>query len=181
MMKSPLKFDLIDSKTGLLNKPNRPQYTPKPIGLGLLGSTISNATPPPPGHRNPDRQLEYQRNIQQQQMDQQAEAGKILCAEWHAMGFMDDTTYEADQAYGRWLMKYRRKTMVGYLDLARPLVKLLRKKNPVVLFCASFLIPPWAAQMSHLMGVRPRPNAAGWVLMGVFNRVCNFWYWWKHR
>lgn len=176
MMKSPLRFDLIDSKTGLLNKPNRPQYTPKPIGLGLLGSTISNATAPAPGHRNPDRQLEYQRNIQQQQMDQQANAGKVICREWYRQGKMEKRIFEADQAYGRYLMQYDPEVMLGYLDLAQPLVKLLQKRNKYINKVAGIFIDPWSKQMAYKLGVLPKGNIRGYLLMAIFTRVCRYWY-----
>jgi len=170
-MESPIRTDLINDK-GLLARPNRPQYTPRPISMGVN----PNVAKPPPGHINPDKQLQHQRNIQQQQLDQQANAGKIICREWYKQGKMPKEIFEADQAYGRYLMQYDPEVMLGYLDLARPLVKLLQKRNKYVNRVAGWFITPWSRQMAYHMGVLRKGNIRGFLLMAIFTRVCRYWY-----
>ncbi len=115
--------------TGLIGTANaaKPVYTPQPINMSFINTGVDK---PAPDWVNPDKQLEEQKQMQQDSIDlqkaqfaasmeQQNKAlelsyyqyalavknsnkkqGKLVCCAMHAKGFMDDNIFVGEQRYG---------------------------------------------------------------------------------
>ncbi len=76
----------------------------------------------------------------------QKSGGTIICTELHRQGYMSDETYEADSEYGRFIREFHPHAYIGYLFLAAPIVKIMRRSK---LFTKLVSIPAieWAKHM----------------------------------
>lgn len=153
------------SNKGLINSASQPtEYKPQPIYMDVLAGTANI----PLGHKNPDLALKKQAQLQQDQLDLQKQqqqdaefraahppkSGKIICKEWHSLGYMDDETARLDQLYGEWLLAHDRPFMVGYLAFARHVVKRMDNttfKGRLLLKVMGPFVGPWAKEMAHRM------------------------------
>jgi hypothetical protein len=97
--------------------------------------------------------------------------GKIICTELHRQGLMPTEIYEADQAFGRQLVESDPEVLVGYYAWAEGAVELM-KRSKFWTAVAYVIATPWAKQMAFEMGVLPKPNLTGWVIMSVGMPIC---------
>jgi hypothetical protein len=142
------------SKPGLIKTAQSAQKTPfDDWGMGQAtkpSESYRNYVPPPP----------------------QESGGKIICTRWYELGYMDEETYRADQAYGRWLIEHEREAMVGYLAYAPYIVRCMGNKtwqSKLFIKALGLLVNPWAKAMSHFMGVHPTGSRFGALVMkGAF-------------
>lgn len=96
---------------------------------------------------------------------------KVICAELHRQGLMDETIFKADEAFGRYLNDNQRDVLIGYQLWARPVVKWMQKSKTVTRIVAS-VATPWSYEMACRMGVRDKGSFAGKILMDVGVPVC---------
>jgi hypothetical protein len=154
---------------GLLSRGKASSYKPKPINVGIPQSI----TKPDPRHTNPDREKMAQHAAQRRQEEQAAGAGKIICCAWYALGRMPEHIFEADQAYGRWLLKHDKEFMQGYLRYAPHIVKHMHGRtvgSRIFIECIGPLVNPWGLEMAYRMGAVPKGSRFGSLLMWACNR-----------
>lgn len=109
---------------------------------------------------------------------------KIVCAKLYEQGYMDPNVWVADQAYGRMLRKKDRRAYRGYIRWARTVTAWMDGKGPECFLwlpkeqravaqkeamtkMALRLGIPWSEHMAYLMGVRPKDNLRGRILMAI--------------
>lgn len=88
-------------------------------------------------------------------------AGSIICTELYQQGLMDESVYQADEAFGRSLSPV---TLRGYHIWARPIVSLMQKSSAFTSFVHT-IATPWAHEMAYQMGARDKGSFVGKVLM----------------
>lgn len=97
--------------------------------------------------------------------------GTVICTELWRQGYMDDYTYDLDRLHGMHIRTTRPHVYFGYLMLATPVVKLMKKSK---LFTKAISVPAlaWAHHMAHgnniLGGVI---NEIGETICGVFGKI----------
>lgn len=99
------------------------------------------------------------------------QGGKIICTELHRQGLMPTEIYEADQAFGRHLVETDPEVLVGYYAWADGAVELM-KQSKFWTGVAYLIATPWARQMAYEMGVLPRANMIGWMIMSIGVPMC---------
>jgi hypothetical protein len=110
---------------------------------------------------------------------------KIICTELYNLGLMDKITYEADQEFGKNLLKHDPILMLGYHRWAKLVVEWMRGESSDLIFWiknkekrsntiknwsikwAYEIATPWAEEMSFMMGKRERGSVTGKVLMSI--------------
>ncbi len=91
---------------------------------------------------------------------------KVICAQLHRAGLMDEDIYRADEKFGE-MLRYRHPTVLaGYHAWARPVVGLMRRSQVATAVVAA-AARPWSLEMAHQMGERARGDVIGKVLMAV--------------
>jgi hypothetical protein len=96
---------------------------------------------------------------------------KVICAELHRQGLMDETIFKADEAFGRYLRDNQRDVLLGYQLWAKPVVRWMQKSKTVTRIVAS-VATPWSYEMAYRMGARDKGSFAGKILMDVGVPVC---------
>jgi hypothetical protein len=96
---------------------------------------------------------------------------KVICAELHRQGLMDDAIYAADEAFGRYLRYNQHDVLLGYQLWAKPVAQWMQKSRMVTNIVAS-LATPWSYEMAYRMGARDKGNAEGKILMDIGVPVC---------
>jgi hypothetical protein len=99
--------------------------------------------------------------------------GKIICTELHRQGLMSAEIFEADQAFGDELMKSDPQVMIGYHAWATGAVNLMQKSRFWTLV-AYVIATPWSKQMAFKMGILPKQNLIGRMIMAVGMPLCRF-------
>jgi hypothetical protein len=91
----------------------------------------------------------------------------IICGELHRQGYMSDEVREKDRAYGKKLLATRPEVYVGYIYLATPVVRLMKKSK---LFTKLISIPAlkWANNMAG------NKNLIGATISLVGEAICGF-------
>ena len=97
--------------------------------------------------------------------------GKVICAELHRQGLMDEAIWKADEAFGRYLRKNQIDVLMGYQLWALPVVKWMQKSKTVTRAVA-FVATPWSYEMAYRMGASDKGSLAGKMLMDVGVPVC---------
>jgi hypothetical protein len=99
------------------------------------------------------------------QVPQTGGSGTVICTELYKQGYMDEGTYELDKVYGAHLRKTRPHVYGGYLFLASPVVKLMKRS---ILFTKIISIPAlcWADYMAG------RYNIVGHIISKVGEFTC---------
>ncbi len=97
-----------------------------------------------------------------------ASKAKIICTELHRQGLMSDSTYLADQAYGRSLDDI---TYLGYVTWAQYVVAMM-KKSRIVTRIAYVIATPWAKQMEHVMSGIGNGSLLGRFMMVTGENIC---------
>jgi hypothetical protein len=96
---------------------------------------------------------------------------KVICAELHRQGLMDETIFKADEAFGRHLRDNQRDVLLGYQLWAKPVVSWM-KKSKMVTRIAAFVVTPWSYEMAYRMGARDKGSFIGRILMDVGVPIC---------
>lgn len=99
--------------------------------------------------------------------------GKIICAELHRQGLMDDDTFYADEAYGDLLAYSDPDVVTGYHAWAYKVVEWMRKSK-IVTYITLSIAKPWINQMSYEMGARKRGSFTGRAMMKVGYPICRY-------
>jgi hypothetical protein len=96
---------------------------------------------------------------------------KVICAELHRQGLMDETIFKADEAFGRYLNDSDKDTLRGYLLWAKPIVKWMQKSRTFTRIVAA-VATPWSYEMAYRMGARDKGSFAGRILMDAGVPLC---------
>jgi hypothetical protein len=101
---------------------------------------------------------------------------KVICAELHRQGLMDEIIFKADEAFGRHLRDSHRDVLLGYQLWAKPVVRWMQKSRTVTRIVAS-VATPWAYEMAYRMGARNKGSFAGTILMDAGVPICKIIGW----
>ena len=88
---------------------------------------------------------------------------KIICDLLYRQGYLPKEIWEADEKFGRLMLKTNKKGMFGYLTWAKPVVNFLTK-NPQYSKYFYLITKPWSEHMAYMMGVLPEDNKLGKVI-----------------
>lgn len=88
---------------------------------------------------------------------------KIICDLLYRQGYLPKEIWEADEKFGRLMLKTNKKGMLGYLTWAKPVVKFL-SENPQYSKYFYLITKPWSEHMAYQMGVLPKDNKLGKVI-----------------
>lgn len=150
--------------TGLLSTASKPKYTPKPITL-----SFPTSGKPDPEHKNPDKELQRQKRIQQQQLEASQGGSKVICTRYAALGYMSLEIFEADQAFGDLVEAFDPEYMAWYHSWAVPIVKHCMHCNTwasrAMVHLGWNLVKPWSEEMAYRMGRLDNGNHFGEFLM----------------
>lgn len=91
------------------------------------------------------------------------QGGKIICDLLYRQGYLPKEIWEADQKFGKLMLKTNKKGMFGYLTWAKHIVKFL-SKNPQYSKYFYLITKPWSEHMAYEMGVLPKDNKLGKVI-----------------
>lgn len=96
--------------------------------------------------------------------------GKVICTELCRNGVIEHDVWMADIRYSR--QSFSAQTMRGYHVWGIPYVKLMRK-YPAFAKLAAHPTRWFAADIAYRMGIRSKPNYAGWALRELaFRPIC---------
>ena len=95
----------------------------------------------------------------------------VICSELGKQGYLDAATLEADAEFGKMMFIQDPQVMVGYWNLAIPVVELM-KKSKAVTFFVSLFAKPWARHMAYLMGQRKTNSYFGMLIHTIGKPVC---------
>lgn len=96
--------------------------------------------------------------------------GKVICTELCRNGVIEHDVWMADIRYSR--ENFSEQTMRGYHVWGIPYVKLMRK-YPTFAKIAAYPTRWFAADIAYRMGVRTKPNYAGWAVRELaFRPIC---------
>lgn len=96
---------------------------------------------------------------------------KVICAELHRQGLMDEKIFKADEEFGRYLYSNQRDVLMGYQLWARPVVKWMQESRTVTRIVAS-IATPWSYEMAYRMGAKEKGSFVGKLLLDVGVPVC---------
>jgi len=94
---------------------------------------------------------------------------KIICDLLYRQGFLPKEIWEADEKFGRLMLKTNREGLFGYLTWAKPVVNFLTK-YPQYSKYFYLITKPWSEHMAYMMGVLPEDNKLGKVIHYVGNK-----------
>lgn len=103
--------------------------------------------------------------------------GKIICTRLYQVGLMPRDIYLADQAFGKQLAKHDPVAMDGYHRWASHVVRWMQRGDwfgTLVTKMAYWIATPWALEMGRRMGLPVKRTAAGWLLMEVGLKICQW-------
>lgn len=103
---------------------------------------------------------------------------KIICDLLYRQGYLPKHIWEADQEFGKLMVRENPKGLLGYLIWAEPVVDFLTKK-PKYSRYFYLITKPWSEHMAYKMGVLPTDNKLGKVIHIIGNEfsllVYNFY------
>ena len=94
---------------------------------------------------------------------------KILCNLFYNQGYLPKEIWEADEKFGRLMLRTNKEGLFGYLTWAKPIVNFLTKHPQYTKYFYSFS-KPWSEHMAYRMGVLPKDNKLGKVIHYVGNK-----------
>ena len=94
---------------------------------------------------------------------------KIICDLLYHQGYLPKEIWEADEKFGRLMLKTNREGLFGYLTWAKPVVNFLTK-YPQYSKYFYLITKPWSEHMAYMMGVLPEDNKLGKVIHYVGNK-----------
>lgn len=110
---------------------------------------------------------------------------KIICTKLHELGYLPHDIFEADQKFGELLREKDPESYYGYIKWASVVVDWMSGTGPQCMFWikdpvkranvqrdlaiawARKIATPWAEHMAYTMGVLPKDNKVGRLLMSV--------------
>lgn len=101
--------------------------------------------------------------------------GKIICTKLYHLGKMPKEIFEADQAFGKELVKQSPETYAGYVFWARHVVRWMSREDWIgktVVAITNAIATPWSVAMAEEMGVNVRSNAFGRFLLKRGLQMC---------
>jgi hypothetical protein len=128
-----------------------------PQDIDVTVTHVSMPWTPPPGPGSP-------------------EPMKVICAELHRQGLMDEAIWKADEAFGSYLNDNHKDVLLGYQLWAKPVVKWMQKSKAFTRIVAS-VVTPWSYEMAYRMGARSEGTFAGKILMDVGVPICRIIGW----
>lgn len=168
--------------TGLLSQASQPNYTPGPIKM-----SFAQSGKPAPDHVNVDKDKEWQRNYQMEQLELQKKALKlqrlsaasggggggmsVICTRYHELGFLPYIIYWADSRFGRRLLLENPDLMFWYWSWARPFVRhflhgeTLSSQLAIVAFWP--LCKAWAIEVAHRENASLRGSWVGKLMVNT--------------
>lgn len=94
---------------------------------------------------------------------------KILCNLFYNQGYLPKEIWEADEKFGRLMLRTNKEGLFGYVTWAKPIVNFLTKHPQYTKYFYSFS-KPWSEHMAYRMGVLPKDNKLGKVIHYVGNK-----------
>jgi hypothetical protein len=88
---------------------------------------------------------------------------KIICNLLYSQGFLSKEIWEADEKFGRLMLRKNKEVSFGYLTWAKPVVSFLTK-NPQYSKYLYLIVKPWSEHMAYTMGVLPKDNKIGKII-----------------
>lgn len=88
---------------------------------------------------------------------------KIICNLLYSQGFLSKEIWEADEKFGRLMLRKNKEVLFGYLTWAKPVVRFLTK-NPQYSKYLYLISKPWNEHMAYTMGVLPKDNKIGKII-----------------
>ena len=95
---------------------------------------------------------------------------KILCNLFYNQGYLPKEIWEADEKFGRLMLRTNKEGLFGYLTWAKPIVNFLAKHPQYSKYFYSSILKPWSEHMAYRMGVLPKDNKLGKVIHYVGNK-----------
>jgi hypothetical protein len=95
---------------------------------------------------------------------------KILCNLFYNQGYLPKEIWEADEKFGRLMLRTNKEGLFGYLTWAKPIVNFLTKHPQYSKYFYSSILKPWSEHMAYRMGVLPKDNKLGKVIHYVGNK-----------
>jgi hypothetical protein len=95
---------------------------------------------------------------------------KILCNLFYNQGYLPKEIWEADEKFGRLMLRTNKEGLFGYLTWAKPIVNFLTKYPQYSKYFYSFVLKPWSEHMAYKMEVLPKDNKLGKVIHYVGNK-----------
>ena len=95
---------------------------------------------------------------------------KILCNLFYNQGYLPKAIWEADEKFGRLMLRTNKEGLFGYLTWAKPIVNFLTKHPQYSKYFYSFVLKPWSEHMAYRMGVLPKDNKLGKIIHYVGNK-----------
>lgn len=88
---------------------------------------------------------------------------KIICNLLYSQGFLSKEIWEADEKFGRLMLRKNKEVSFGYLTWAKPVVSFLTK-NPQYSKYLYLIVKPWSEHMAYTMGALPKDNKIGKII-----------------
>lgn len=88
---------------------------------------------------------------------------KIICNLLYSQGFLSKEIWEADEKFGRLMLRKNKEVSFGYLTWAKPVVSFLTK-NPQYSKYLYLIVKPWSEHMAYTMRVLPKDNKIGKII-----------------
>lgn len=110
----------------------------------------------------------------------QPKGGKVICTYYHSIGFMADSIYDRDCAYGQMLNKTNPDLKAWYLSWAVDFVKVLQN-NPKLTWIAWPFVDAWSKEMAYQMGGLKKGNILGKSIMFIGDVCCHIMKPLKHK
>jgi len=95
---------------------------------------------------------------------------KILCNLFYNQGYLPKEIWEADEKFGRLMLRTNKEGLFGYLTWAKPIVNFLTKHPQYSKYFYSSILKPWSEHMAYRMGVLPKDNKLGKIIHYVGNK-----------
>jgi hypothetical protein len=94
---------------------------------------------------------------------------KILCNLFYNQGYLPKEIWEADEKFGKLMLRTNKEGLFGYVTWAKPVVNFLTKYPQYTKYFYLFS-KPWSKHMAYRMGVLPKDNKLGKVIHYVGNK-----------
>jgi hypothetical protein len=88
---------------------------------------------------------------------------KIICNLLYSQGFLSKEIWEADEKFGRLMLRKNKEVSFGYLTWAKPVVSFLTK-NPQYSKYLYLIVKPWSEHMAYTMRVLQKDNKIGKII-----------------
>jgi hypothetical protein len=135
--------------------------------LGLFQRTIGNVLSGQAGMEQGQQQLELAGVKPNVPAPSSSPVGTVVCTELCRQGYMSPEVRKKDLSYGMEVLRTRPEVYYGYLFLATPVVKLMRK-SPVFTKLISIPALAWAQNMAG------QKNMTGKIISRIGEPVCGF-------